>query len=85
VEVGDDERDRLGRLVAQEDRDLLGRRAAQELERAALDRRGQPRALAISSDSDSTSSSLRWRKTSPAFSSPRATTSTAAFCAPVSR
>ena len=38
VQVGDHERDRLRRLVAQEDDDLLGRRAAQELERAALDR-----------------------------------------------
>ena len=38
VQVGDDERDRLRRLVAQEGVDLLGRRAAQELERAALDR-----------------------------------------------
>ena len=41
VQVGDDQRDRLRRLVAQEDDDLLGRRAAQELERAALDRRGE--------------------------------------------
>ena len=41
VQVGDDEGDGLRRLVAQEDVDLLGRRAAQELERPALDRRGQ--------------------------------------------
>ena len=39
MEVGDDQRDRLRRLVAQEDADLLRRRAAQELERPALDRR----------------------------------------------
>ena len=41
VQVGDHQRDRLRRLVAQEHDDLLGRRAAQELERAALDRGGQ--------------------------------------------
>ena len=41
VQVRDHQRDRLRRLVAQEHHDLLGRRAAQELERAALDRRGQ--------------------------------------------
>ncbi len=41
VQVGDHERDRLRRLVAQEDVDLLRRRAAQELERPALDRRRQ--------------------------------------------
>src|SRR4051794_7675168 len=45
---------------------------------------GTLRALAISSESASTSCSERWRNTSPAFSSPRATTSTAAFCGPVS-
>ena len=41
MQVRDHERDRLRRLVAQEDVDLLRRRAAQELERPALDRRGQ--------------------------------------------
>lgn len=41
MEVGDHERDRLRRLVADEGVDLLGRRAAQELERPALDRDGQ--------------------------------------------
>src|SRR3954464_414546 len=38
VQVRDDQRDGLRRLIAQEDDDLLGRRAAQELERSALDR-----------------------------------------------
>ena len=44
VQVGDDQRDGLRRLVAQEDGDLLGRRAAQELERARARswRRGGP-------------------------------------------
>ena len=41
VEVGDDERDGLRRLVGEERDDLLGRRLAQELERPALHRRRQ--------------------------------------------
>src|SRR4051794_16997428 len=40
-------------------------------------------ALAISSDSVSTSASPRWRKISPARSSPMATSRAAAFCTPV--
>ncbi len=42
MEVGDDERDRLGGLGAQERDDLLGGRAAQELEGAHLDHGGEP-------------------------------------------
>ena len=129
VQVGDHERDRLRRLVAQERDDLLGRRPAQELERPALDHGrqaaddlrgalGAERALehvarvvdaaggqrvvgldrggellehavggagstrwsfAISSDSDSISSSRRCWKTSAARSVPSETSSTAAF------
>src|SRR4051794_16057667 len=40
-------------------------------------------ALAISSESASTSDSPRWRKISPARSSPMATSRAAAFCTPV--
>src|SRR4051812_38339162 len=40
-------------------------------------------ALAISSDSASTSDSPRWRKISPARSSPIATSRAAAFCTPL--
>src|SRR5690349_20636626 len=45
---------------------------------------GTLRALAISRESASTSESPSWRKISPARSSPMATSSTAAFCRPVS-
>ena len=42
MQVGDDERDRLRGLGAQEGDDLLGRGAAQELERTPLDHGREP-------------------------------------------